>query len=215
MINLLLTVAGLVVAGLLSPGPNFVLISGRALSSGRGPAIAAALGVSVGSLTHAVFGVAGFGALLQSSSRLFAAAKLLGAAYLLWIGFKSIRGVVRSRTRADDSGQAASGDGLPATAVGARRSLLDGYLTQMSNPKSTLFFLAMFTTVVPPDTGAGTAAAVVATVAVVALCGYLTIAIVLSRPIFQRAYRRVGSVFDAVFGVLMMGLGLRVGLSDR
>ena len=53
--------------------------------------------MGAGSVTHALFGVAGFGALLQSSTRIFTVAKLLGAAYLLWIGYKSLRGVVRSR----------------------------------------------------------------------------------------------------------------------
>ena len=210
MTQLLLTVAALVVAGLLSPGPNFVLITGRALSSGVRPAVAAAVGVGAGSVTHALFGVAGFGALLQSSTRIFTVAKLLGAAYLLWIGYKSLRGVVRSRRSGliDDVTNAAH-------VVGIRRSLVDGYLTQMSNPKSTLFFLAMFTTVVPADTGIWTAAAVVATIGVIALSGYLIIAVVLSRSFFQQLYRRVSSVFDVVFGTLMIALGVRVSLTNR
>jgi len=148
MTQLLLTVAGLVIAGLLSPGPNFVLITGRALSSGTRPAVAAALGVTAGSFTHALFGIAGFGALLRSSS-------------------------------------------------------------------AVLFFLALFTTVVPANTGILEGAAVIATVVVLALVGYVLIAVVFSRQVFQRGYRRIGYIFDAVFGVLMIGLGIRVALSEQ
>ena len=206
MIQMLLAVAGLMAAGLLSPGPNFVLISGRAMSSGTGPAVATACGVSIGSLTHALLGVAGFGALLQSSMSLFTIAKLLGAAYLLWTGFKSVRGAVRSIGRSG-VGPAPDRDHRP---VGMRRSVVDGYLTQMSNPKSTLFFLAMFTSVVPSDVTVWQATTVIATVGVVAFGGYILIAAVLSRPVFQSAYRRAGAALDAMVGLAMMALGIRV-----
>lgn len=210
MTQLLLTVAVVIIAGLLSPGPNFVLISGRALSSGSRPAVAAATGVGIGSLTHALFGIAGFGALLRSSTALFTTAKLIGAAYLAWIGCKSLRGAVRSRR----SGSGTMSDHETETTIGIRRSALDGYLTQMSNPKSTLFFLAMFTTVVPSDTSLWEGVAVVVTILAVALSGYILIALVFSRPIFQRAYQRVGVFFDALFGVAMIALGVRVAISD-
>lgn len=208
MTNTLIAVAGLMIAGLLSPGPNFVLISARALSSGSRSASAAALGVSGGSITHAIFGVAGFGALLQSSTGLFTIAKMIGASYLVWIGFKSVRGAIRAK------GVAVGNDVAGSSGVGVRRSVVDGYLTQMSNPKSTLFFLAMFTTVVPTDITIWQGTAVVATVGATALAGYVLIATALSQPIFQRAYRRVGSVFDAIFGVAMIALGLRVALAE-
>lgn len=218
MTQLLLTVAALTIAGLLSPGPNFLLISGRALSSGVRPALATAMGVTAGSLTHAVFGIAGFGALLRSSSGLFTAAKLIGATYLIWIGLKSLRGAVRAK-RAARAVATGVGDVDPGHAVGPtvgpRRSALDGYLTQMSNPKSTLFFLALFTTVVPAETTVLEATAVVATVVLLALIGYALIALLFSRPVLQRSYRRVGYVFDAVFGMLMTALGVRIAVSER
>lgn len=92
--------------------------------------------------------------------------------------------------------------------------MLDGYLTQMSNPKTTLFFLALFTTVVPADTGLLEGVAVLATVVTLALTGYVAIAMLFSRPALQRAYRRVSYVFDAMFGGLMLALGVRVALLD-
>lgn len=217
MTNLLLTVAGLTIAALLSPGPNFVLISGRALTSGARPAMATAVGVATGTLTHALFGIAGVGALLRGSATLFTTAKLVGAAYLLWVGFKALRGAIRSR-RAQLAANGAIADlaeTAPRDRVGITRSAVDGYLTQMSNPKSTLFFLAMFTTVVPANTGIAEGAAVVGTVVTLALAGYIAIALIFSRRPFQLAYQRVGYVFDAVFGVLMVALGIRVALVER
>lgn len=221
MTNLLLTVAGLMIAGLLSPGPSFVLISGRALASGRRPAIATAVGVAIGSLTHALFGIAGVGALLRASTALFTAAKLAGAAYLMWIGFKSLRGALRAKQARTNRPTPSASDAQtpprltpPSATVGRRRSMLDGYLTQMSNPKTTLFFLALFTTVVPADTGLLEGIAVLATVVTLALTGYVAIAMLFSRPALQRAYRRVSYVFDAMFGGLMLALGVRVALLD-
>lgn len=210
MLQLLLAVTGLMIAGLLSPGPSFVLVSGRALSSGRRSAVAAAIGVAAGSLTHALFGIAGFGALLRSSSGLFTAAKLAGGAYLVFVGFKSLRGAIRSRRQSSAQNSDAGDPVFLARAVGSRRSAVDGYLTQMSNPKTTLFFLALFTSVVPTDTQFWEAAAVLATVVVTALAGYIVIAVAFSRPILRTTYQRIGYVFDALFGTLMVALGIRV-----
>ena len=212
MTQLLLTVAGLTIAGLLSPGPNFLLISGRALSSGVRSAVATAFGVTAGSLTHAMFGIAGFGALLRSSASLFTVAKLLGASYLVWVGFKSLRSAIRTRTAGFENSRGEQNPHPPAT--GPWRSAVDGYLTQMSNPKSTLFFLALFTTVVPAQTTVLQGAAVVGTVVGLALTGYVLIAAVFSRPVLQRGYQRVGYVFDAVFGLLMIAIGLRIAVTD-
>ena len=208
MSQTLLTVAGLTIVGLLSPGPNFVMITGRALSSGRAAAFAAAIGVSTGSMTHAIFGIAGFGAVLRSSSSVFTVAKLLGASYLVWIGMKSLRGALRAR-RERGSAQASIERLQP---ISVRRSAIDGYLTQMSNPKSTLFFLAMFTTVVPAGTGLLESALIVATISALALAGYTLIAVLFSRDIFRRWYVGVGHRIDAVFGVVMIALGIRVAL---
>ncbi|MEM7094314.1 MAG: LysE family transporter [Actinomycetota bacterium] len=213
MTSLLLTVAGLTVAALISPGPNFVLITSRAMASGRRLAIASAGGVALGTASHAVLGIAGFGALLRSNSWIFTTAKLLGAGYLFWIGFKSLRSVWRTRrTAVARPAQAAVSS---ADQLGVRRAVLDGWLTQMSNPKTTLFFLALFTTVVPTDASAATGVAVVATIVGLALVWYTVVATAFSLAAMRKAYRRAARPIDVVFGTLMIALGLRVAAVDR
>lgn len=211
MSSLLITVGGLTLAALVSPGPNFVLITGRAMASGRRAALAAAWGIAMGTATHAVLGIVGFGALLRSSYWVFTGAKLLGASYLFWIGFKSIRGAWRSRS----SNSPETEPDPKLVAMSAHRSLADGWLTQMSNPKTTLFFLALFTTVVPSDASFAQGSAVVLTVVLLAAAWYSVVAMAFSVQAVRRVYRSVGRYIDAVFGGVMIALGIRIASTTR
>ena len=73
------------------PGPSVLFVIGRALSLGRGPAIASVVGNAVGVYVVAVLVAFGLGALVQRSDAAFLAVKLAGGLYLLWLGIQAIR----------------------------------------------------------------------------------------------------------------------------
>lgn len=133
-----------VVSGLLlniTPGPDNAYITGRSLQLGwRGGAVAA-LGVGCGCLVHVLATAVGLSALLAASSTAFTAVKLIGGAYLCYIG-------VRMLLARGDATASASDGARPAA---LRQVFWQGALTNMLNPKIALFFLAFLPQFVDAD----------------------------------------------------------------
>ena len=123
----------------LTPGPDTAYILGRTIAHGREAGIASALGISVGSIFHTCAAALGLSAILVSSATAFGFLKLLGGAYLIFLGAKMI--IDRSKP---------SGRPLhfqPCTNAAAFRQ---GALTNMLNPKVALFFLAFLPQFIDP-----------------------------------------------------------------
>ena len=135
-----------VVAGLLlamSPGPDTAYILGRSAQNGwRGGAVAA-LGIAIGIWVHILAAAAGLSALLMASARAFMVAKLVGAAYLLFLGFKMI---VSTRQRLSPL------PGNATSATSANQIFWQGFLTNVLNPKVAIFFLAFLPQFINSDT---------------------------------------------------------------
>jgi threonine/homoserine/homoserine lactone efflux protein len=116
------------------PGPDQALITRSALAGGRTGGLLTMVGGAAGLTVHAAAAAVGLSALLLASAEAFTVVKLLGAAYLVWIGVQTLRAAARSRRQPTDD---------PGVAE-ARRPLLflrDGFLTNVLNPKVAMFFV--------------------------------------------------------------------------
>ena len=124
-----------------APGPSNLYVLSRSLAQGTAGGLVSALGLALGSLFHVALAVAGLAALLSYAPALYDAIRLAGAAYLIYLGIKTLR---------------APGAAMPANA-GARRPLarilFDAALVEMLNPKTALFFLAFLPQFVEPAAG--------------------------------------------------------------
>jgi RhtB (resistance to homoserine/threonine) family protein len=123
----------------LTPGPDTVYILGRSIAQGREAGVASALGICVGSIFHTCAAALGLSAILATSSVAFVAIKLLGGAYLIFLGIKMI---FARRTELS----------LPSnfrqrTITAAFRR---GIFTNLLNPKVALFFLAFLPQFIDP-----------------------------------------------------------------
>ena len=116
---------------LLIPGPAVLYIVSRSLAQGRLAGLVSNLGIHAGTMVHVVAASLGLSALLMTSALAFAAVKYLGAAYLIWLGLRRI------------FGPEAAPDATPGA---ARRGYLelvrDGFIVNLLNPKTALFFFA-------------------------------------------------------------------------
>lgn len=118
-----------------TPGPGIFYVAARTLSGGRGEGIASSFGNGLGGLFHVAAGAVGVSALVMASAHLFTVLKLIGAAYLVWIGFRTILAARRDA-------QAIAAGLEPDPPVGARRAFREGIVVEALNPKTAAFFLA-------------------------------------------------------------------------
>jgi len=129
---------------ILVPGPSVLFVVGRALSLGRGPALLTVVGNAAGEFVQVMAVAAGVGELVQRSAAAFEVMRLVGAAYLVFLG---VRAIMRRR----DSSAMLSRDRI---SPGRRRVLWDGFLVGVSNPKSLAFFIAVLPGFVDSTSGA-------------------------------------------------------------
>jgi threonine/homoserine/homoserine lactone efflux protein len=123
-----------ILSGLLlniTPGPDTIYILGRSVQLGWRGGAAAALGVCCGCLVHVTGAAIGLSALLAASSTAFAFVKLIGAAYLLYVGIRMLLSRPQAIAAAADDGD-----------VSLRKVFWQGAMTNALNPKVALFFLA-------------------------------------------------------------------------
>jgi len=130
----------------VTPGPGIFYVAARTLAGGRREGIASSLGTGLGGMVHVVAGSLGVSAVVLASAELFTLLKLVGAAYLVWLGVRTIL-AARHDTRAD-AGAVAS---VPP--VGARRAFREGMLVEALNPKTAAFFLAFVPQFLDPAAG--------------------------------------------------------------
>ena len=134
---LLFIVASLVV--IVTPGQDMILVMSRSIAQGSAAGVATAAGVSVGLVGHTMLASLGLGAVLRASELLFMMLKLVGAAYLVYIGFQLL--CVRAHELTVTTG-------APKT---MQRLFFDGALSNISNPKVAVFYFAFLPQFVLPD----------------------------------------------------------------
>jgi RhtB (resistance to homoserine/threonine) family protein len=126
----------------LTPGPDTAYILGRSIAQGREAGIASALGICVGSIFHTCAAALGLSAILATSAVAFGAIKLLGGAYLIFLGLKMIF---------DRRGQLSVPSKFRRHTTSA--AFRQGVLTNVLNPKVALFFLAFLPQFIDPAPG--------------------------------------------------------------
>ena len=139
----LLSILATIFIGAMSPGPSFVLVSRVAIASSRTHGLASALGMGLGGAIFAALAVLGLTALLMQFEWLYLILKLLGGAYLIYIGIRIWRGASEPLTT--------SGAGETAKAISVSRAFFLGLITQLSNPKTSIVYASIFAALMPPS----------------------------------------------------------------
>jgi len=130
----------------VTPGPGIFYVAARTLAGGRAEGIASSLGTGLGGMVHVLAGSLGVSAIVLASAELFTALKLIGAVYLVWLGFRTLQSARR------DAATVLNGDTV-GPPVGARRAFREGVLVEALNPKTAAFFLAFIPQFVDPSAG--------------------------------------------------------------
>lgn len=116
---------------LLTPGPAVIYITSRSIEQGRQAGFASVLGISIGTLFHIAATTCGLSLVVMNSPLLFNAIKIIGAAYLVYLGIKTYR-----------QNQLFNFDTLEAAKPDLKKAFIDGIIVNTFNPKAIIFFLA-------------------------------------------------------------------------
>ncbi|RST47333.1 LysE family translocator [Variovorax sp. MHTC-1] len=197
MLSTLLTVAFLHWLVLVTPGANVLLVSQLAASGHRMSACFAGLGVTVVAVTWALLAILGVNAIFASLPKLRFALQVAGGIYLCYVAVRL--------WRAGASGK--EGQSEPLVPWVAFRL---GFLTNILNPKSALFFGSIFATALPHEPSASLLAAVTALVFVNALLWHTFLAMAFSHRRIQVTYIRNRRLLNRVAGALVGAFGLRL-----
>ena len=123
----------------LSPGPGVFYVLARTINGGKGEGIASTLGTSIGGLIHIILAAIGLTAVIAASAHALGIIKLVGVAYLIFLGTRLILSARNSSPN------------LNVKATGNRRAFLEGILTEALNVKTALFFLAFLPQFIYPN----------------------------------------------------------------
>jgi RhtB (resistance to homoserine/threonine) family protein len=200
-----LTLAGIHLLAVVSPGPDFAVVSKNSLAHSRRIGVWSALGVALGILVHVTYCVVGLGFVLSRTPGLFALIRVAGALYLLYTGWKCLR--------ATPAGAAPAGAAQAAPGLGPWGALRMGFFTNALNPKATLFFLGLFTQVVRPSTPLVVELLYGAEMVAATFAWFALLAVGLSHPAVVTRLGRVQHRVEQVMGVALGGFGLWMGVS--
>jgi len=190
--------ASLVLA--LTPGPGVAYIVARTLAQGRAAGLASVAGVAAGNLGNALGASLGLAALFAVSAAAFEIVKWAGAAYLVWLGVQALR--------------LPPADAAPAGIAPPRlaRTLRDGFVVALLNPKTALFFAAFLPQFIEPSAGAAqqvaALGAVFVLIAAITDTGYVLLAGAAARSLAGRNARRSATLGRWAAAATFIGLGL-------
>lgn len=200
-----------ILAGLLlniTPGPDMLYIAGRTASQGFRSGLAAVMGINAGCLVHTLAGAIGFSAILMSSAEAFFVVKLVGAAYLIYVGISLLLEKQKAATEISST--------LPSKTI--RQAFWQGFLTNVLNPKVALFFLAFLPQFILSDSSAKPAAFIVLGVIFIINSLFVTIgfaAIVARARTRIQSSSRIALWLNRSCGALFIAIGVKLALTEK
>lgn len=191
----------------LTPGNDTIFILTRSIGQGKKAGVISALGIGTGNIVHTMLAAFGLSLIITQSIVLFTAIKYTGAVYLIYIGYKMITEKASLQT-----------DVIPTHAVDYTTIYRDGVITNVLNPKVALFFMAFLPQFIDP--------AMENTVLPFLMLGatftttgtiWCLILATFSAAIFSKlnANRTTSGYINKICGMALVGLGIKVALTDR
>ncbi|MGX9357452.1 LysE family translocator [Roseobacteraceae bacterium S113] len=186
-------------AASLSPGPASLAVAGTSMARGRKAGLYLTAGIMIGSLTWSIAAALGLGAVMLANAWVFELIRYAGAGYLLFLAYKSARSALSSK---DVETKAI--DGTPKALISKGAAL------HITNPKSILFFGALYSMGMPTDATAWQLATVVGAVGLQASLVYSGYALLFSAPSMTRLYLSLRRWFEGAFALGFGLAGLKV-----
>ena len=184
---------------LVSPGPDFVVVCRNSLLYSRTIGIYTAVGFGLGICVHISYAVFGLSWLIANNELIFTVIQYLGAFYLMLIGIQSLRSF---------QSQIGQETTTYSSRISPFRAVRIGFITNVLNPKATLFFLGLFSTMLNPTVGELTLVVIAVLLVVTTILWFSLVALLISHMRFTTVLKRYEKTAHQFFGVLLIGIGV-------
>lgn len=189
-----------------TPGPDMILVMSRSIAMGQKAGIYTAAGISTGLLGHTLLAALGLGAILQASETLFLTLKFVGAAYLIYLGFKTFRAPSPFEKKSQTEN------------ISYRSLFFQGAVSNLSNPKIAIFYFAFLPQFVSSESADFTTMLLILGVTFALLTFLIKGPVAFFSGKLSSWFRRKPSVqtwLNRVSGGILIGLGIRLAFESR
>lgn len=184
----------------ISPGADFVLVTRNSLTYSRNSGLYTTLGITIGTWVHISYCIAGLAIVINASPVLFSSIIYLGAFYLIFIGISSIK----TKSIEGNDKQEDSAFMKPATAF------VSGFFFNALNPKTTLFFLGIFTQLVTIDTPVIMQFIYGSIISLAHLLWFSLLSYLLTHQKLLPKVKKYQTVINRLMGITLIALGLKL-----
>lgn len=207
MLTQLFTIGLLMLFAVMLPGPDFAIVTKNTVVHGKRAGLFTTLGISSALLVHITYCILGLAVIISQSILLFNIIKYLGAFYLIYLGIQSLL----AKSSKIDPLHASE----RKTKMSNAKAFQQGFLCNLLNPKATLFFLALFTVIIKPETPLLWNLAFALEMFLIVAAWFSCLTLLLSHPRIIQLLEKAEKIISKMLGVFLIGFGVALAFTKK
>jgi len=201
----ILTMSFIAVLMAISPGSDFVMVTRNSIFYGKKAGLYSTLGISAAIWVHVAYSIAGLAIIIANSIVLFSILKYLGAAYLIYVGWKTFT----SKSIIPDE------KGKKIQTISNYESFKIGFISNVLNPKTTIFFLSVFTQLVTVETPIWIQLVYGSIICIAHLVWFTLVAYMFTHPVLLNKFYKHQKVIEKTIGTVLIAFGFKVASASN
>ena len=204
-LNEILTMSFIAIFMAISPGSDFVMVTRNSIFYGRKSGLYSAIGISAAIWIHVAYSIAGLAVIISNSIVLFSILKYLGAAYLIYIGWKTFTS--KSIVSIDENNTTQN--------ISNFEAFKTGFISNVLNPKTTIFFLSIFTQLVTIETPIWVQLVYGLIISIAHLVWFIAVTYMFTHPVLLNKFYKSKKTIERIIGIVLIGFGLKVAVASN
>lgn len=189
----------------ISPGSDFVMVTRNSIFYGKKAGLYSTLGISAAIWVHVAYSIAGLAIIITNSIVLFSILKYLGAAYLIYVGWKTFT----SKSVIPDE------KGKKIQTISNYESFKIGFISNVLNPKTTIFFLSVFTQLVTVETPIWIQLVYGSIICIAHLVWFTLVSYMFTHPVLLNKFYNHQKIIEKTIGIVLIAFGLKVASASN
>lgn len=208
MLTQFFTIGMLMLFSAMLPGPDFALVTKNTILHSRHSGLFTTLGIGSAVLVHLTYCALGLAIIISRSLMLFSIIKYLGAGYLIYLGINSLIAKKSQHKMTPNNEKKKAG-------LSNLVSFRQGFFCNLLNPKATLFFLALFTLIIKPETPAFWLIIYSVEMFLIVIAWFCSLTFILSHPRVAALLERAEKYIAKILGLFLIGFGVALAIVKK